>query len=72
MSAGFSQPYQPSWGVFPIPSRSASWTGLQPVSEMPAWPQLPVRNWLESMYVQYSERLPGAVVDRGGANHLLP
>jgi methionine synthase II (cobalamin-independent) len=32
--------------------------------DMPAWPQLPVRNWLESMYVQYSEGLPGAVVDR--------
>jgi methionine synthase II (cobalamin-independent) len=32
--------------------------------DMPAWPQLPVRDWLESMYVQYSEGLPGAVVDR--------
>jgi methionine synthase II (cobalamin-independent) len=32
--------------------------------DMPAWPQMPVRNWLESMYVQYSEHLPGAVVDR--------
>jgi hypothetical protein len=34
--------------------------------EMPAWPQMPARNWVESMYVQYSEGLPGAVVDRGG------
>ena len=33
-------------------------------TEMPVWPQLPVRDWLESMYVQYSEGLPGAVVDR--------
>ena len=32
--------------------------------DMPAWPQLPARDWLESMYVQYSEGLPGAVVDR--------
>ena len=32
--------------------------------DMPAWPQLPVRDWLESMYVQYAEGLPGAVVDR--------
>ena len=32
--------------------------------DMPAWPQMPVRDWLESMYVQYSEGLPGAVVDR--------
>ena len=45
-------------------------------AEMPAWPQMPVRDWRESMYVQYSEGLPGAVVDgqeqriyfrRGGA-----
>lgn len=32
--------------------------------ELPAWPQLPARDWLESMYVQYSEGLPGAVIDR--------
>lgn len=32
--------------------------------EMPAWPQMPARDWLESMYVQYSEQLPGAVIDR--------
>jgi hypothetical protein len=31
---------------------------------LPTWPQLPARDWLESMYVQYSEGLPGAVVDR--------
>lgn len=31
---------------------------------LPAWPQLPARDWLESMYVQYSEGLPGVVVDR--------
>ena len=30
---------------------------------IPAWPQLPARDWRESMYVQYSEGLPGAVVD---------
>jgi len=30
---------------------------------MPAWPQMPARDWRESMYVQYSEGLPGAVVD---------
>jgi len=35
-------------------------------AELPAWPQLPARDWLESMYVQYSERLPGAVIDRPG------
>ncbi len=31
--------------------------------EVPAWPQLPTRDWRESMYVQYSEGLPGVVVD---------
>jgi methionine synthase II (cobalamin-independent) len=31
--------------------------------DVPAWPQLPVRDWRESMYVQYSEGLPGAVID---------
>jgi hypothetical protein len=31
---------------------------------MPAWPQLPVRDFRESMYVQYSEGFPGAVVDQ--------
>jgi methionine synthase II (cobalamin-independent) len=31
--------------------------------EMPVWPQLPGRDWRESMYVQYAEGLPGAVLD---------
>ncbi len=31
--------------------------------DVPAWPQLPARYWRESMYVQYSEGLPGAVID---------
>jgi methionine synthase II (cobalamin-independent) len=39
---------------------------LERFEEMPAWPQMPVRDWAESMYVQYSEGLPGAVVDRAG------
>ena len=39
-------------------------TILHRFTALPAWPQLPARNWLESMYVQYSEGLPGAVVDR--------
>ncbi|MFA5147324.1 MAG: hypothetical protein WC515_08110 [Candidatus Omnitrophota bacterium] len=30
---------------------------------IPFWPQLPRRTFLEHMYVQFSERLPGAVVD---------
>jgi hypothetical protein len=31
--------------------------------EVLAWPQLPRRSFLENMYVQYGEGLPGAVVD---------
>lgn len=31
--------------------------------EIPAWPQLPNRSFLENMYVQYSEGLPCLVVD---------
>lgn len=30
---------------------------------IPFWPQLPRRSFLESMYVQYSEGLPGLVID---------
>jgi methionine synthase II (cobalamin-independent) len=30
--------------------------------DIPTWPQLPKRSFLENMYVQYSERFPGVVV----------
>ena len=30
--------------------------------DIPTWPQLPQRSFLENMYVQYSERFPGSVV----------
>jgi len=32
------------------------------LKDIPAWPQLPKRSFLENMYVQYSEGFPGAVV----------
>jgi hypothetical protein len=32
-------------------------------AQIPTWPQLPRRSPLESMYVQFSERFPGVVVD---------
>jgi len=31
--------------------------------DIPTWPQLPRRTFLENMYVQYSERFPGAVLE---------
>ncbi len=33
------------------------------LKDIPAWPQLPKRSFLENMYVQYSEGFPGLVVD---------
>jgi len=32
------------------------------LKEIPAWPQLPKRSFLENMYVQFSQGFPGAVV----------
>ena len=33
------------------------------LKDIPAWPQLPKRSFLENMYVQYSQSFPGVVVD---------
>ena len=33
------------------------------LKDIPAWPQLPKRSFLENMYVQYSQGFPGAVVE---------
>ncbi len=33
------------------------------LKDIPAWPQLPKRSFLENMYAQYSEGFPGLVVD---------
>jgi methionine synthase II (cobalamin-independent) len=52
-------------GSFPHTGAQALVDGIfSRFTALPAWPQLPARDWLESMYVQYSEGLPGAVVDR--------
>ena len=37
------------------------------LKDIPAWPQLPRRSFLENMYVQYSEGFPGVVVE---SNHI--
>lgn len=39
---------------------------LRYLTEAPAWPQLPRRDFRENMYAQYSEGLPGVVVDAEG------
>ncbi|NPV58213.1 MAG: hypothetical protein HPY75_00955 [Actinobacteria bacterium] len=36
---------------------------LEHLRDAPAWPQLPHRDFRENMYAQYSEGLPGVVVD---------
>jgi methionine synthase II (cobalamin-independent) len=33
------------------------------LKDIPAWPQLPQRSFLENMYVQYSEGFPGTVIE---------
>ncbi len=33
------------------------------LKDIPAWPQLPRRSFLENMYVQYSEGFPGVVIE---------
>ena len=36
---------------------------LKYLSEIPAWPQLPKKSFLENMYVQFSEGFPGVAVE---------
>lgn len=36
---------------------------LETLPDMPTWPQLPKRSFLENMYAQFSEELPGIKVD---------
>jgi len=38
---------------------------LRDFPQIPAWPQLPKRSFLENMYVQYSEGFPGVVLEDG-------
>lgn len=45
------------------PEEACSLT-LEHLTEAPAWPQLPRRDFRENMYAQCSEGLPGVVVDR--------
>lgn len=41
---------------------------LETTPEVPAWPQLPRRSFLENMYVQFSEGLPGLKVNAESAS----
>lgn len=39
---------------------------MDTLPEIPAWPQLPKRSYLENMYIQYTEGFPGAVLTEEG------
>ncbi len=62
--------FKPDWlpvtvGSVPLTDPQAAWElVLQYFPEIPAWPQLPRRTYMENMYVQYSERFPGVVLER--------
>jgi len=38
---------------------------LRYIKDIPAWPQLPNRSYMENMYIQYSQGFPGTVVKEG-------
>lgn len=53
-----------SVGSLPFPEpEEACRLVLEHFPQIPAWPQLPRRSFLENMYVQYSEGFPGVVLE---------
>ena len=51
-------------GSLPYTDASSAWQDiLGYFTEIPNWPQLPKRNFLENMYLQFSEHLPGLQID---------
>ncbi len=44
-------------------ARDAVFMTLANLTQVPVWPQLPRRSFLENMYAQFSEGLPGRVID---------
>jgi len=63
--------FQPGWlpfalGSMPHAEVSAAWNVmLRCFPQIPSWPQLPRRSRLENMYVQFSERFPGVILEDG-------
>lgn len=61
--------FKPSWmpmavGSVPLPDAAVAWDLiLKYMPQIPVWPQLPRRSYLENMYAQFSENFPGIVVD---------
>ena len=61
--------FQQNWlpfalGSIPHTDVSAAWNiQLRNFPQIPSWPQLPRRTYLENMYVQFSERFPGVTLE---------
>ena len=59
----------PAWqpiaiGSVPYTDAEQAWSVvLRYLPQTPCWPQLPQRSYKENMYVQYSERFPGVVLE---------
>ena len=63
--------FQPNWlpialGSVPHADAPSAWRAiLGAFREIPFWPALPRRSYLENMYAQFSERFPGVRFDKG-------
>lgn len=58
-------------GSLPHPDAAVISRNLVSRLDIPAWPQLPRRTFKESMYVQFSQALPGVVVDEAAEKVLF-
>jgi hypothetical protein len=64
-----SEEFVPAWlptavGSVPLEDVSQAWKWMtRYLPQLPVWPQLPRRSYLENMYAQYSQNFPGVVVD---------
>lgn len=65
MSEGFVPAWLPTAvGSVPLEDVTRAWEWMTKyLPQIPVWPQLPRRSYLENMYAQYSENFPGVVVD---------
>lgn len=50
-------------GSLPHTDPAVAWQWVQGTLDIPTWPQLPRRSFLENMYVQFSQRFPGVVLE---------
>jgi hypothetical protein len=64
--------FKPDWlpmaiGSVPVSDVGQAWELiLKYMPQIPVWPQLPRRSFLENMYAQFSENFPGIVIDLEG------